>query len=204
METLTTKILPFEMNNIPFILDVVVPMWSPPIGDEEFRRFDVEYILRNNFFENTLHYELVEHNEQTGLDEFCAVAFFARKGDVCRAEEWFAVESKKYPEELKRASIMSREYIEEMDRKTFDMMNEDDIKLTLYVSRKRGCGSRLLNELCEQFKEKGYKKLYLWTDCECTWEWYTDHGYELVEQGVYKPFSSENEDYRTFVFRKEL
>ena len=112
--------------------------------------------------------------------------------------------AEKYPEELKRASIMSREYIEEMDRKTFDMMNEDDIKLTLYVSRKRGCGSRLLNDLCGQFKQKGYKKLYLWTDCECDWEWYTEHGYELVEQGVYKPFSSENEDYRTFVFRKEL
>ena len=80
-------------------------MWSPSIGDEEFRRFDVEYILRNNLFDNTLHYELVEHNEQTGLDEFCAVAFFARKGDVCRAEEWFAVESKKYPEELKKTPL---------------------------------------------------------------------------------------------------
>lgn len=201
---MTTKILPFEMKNIPFILDVVVPMWSPQIGDEDFRRFDVEYILRNNLFDNALHYELVEHNKQTGLNEFCAAAFFARKGDVCRAEEWFAVESKKYPEELRRACIMSREYIEEMDKKTFDMMNEDDIKLTLYVSRKRGSGSKLLNELSEQFKAKGYKKLYLWTDCECTWEWYTEHGYELVEQGVYKPFSSENEDYRTFVFRKEL
>lgn len=201
---MTSRILPFEMKNIPFILDVVVPMWSPPLEDEGFRRFYVENILRNNFFENTLHYELVEHNTETGLDEFCAAAFFARKGDVCRAEDWFAVESKKYPEELKSSCNMSREYIEEMDRKTFGMMDEDDIKLTLYVSRKRGCGSKLLNQLCEDFKAKGYKKLYLWTDCECTWDWYTEHGYELVEQGVYKPFSSEKEDYKMFVFRKEL
>ena len=197
-----TKILPFEMKNIPYILDVVVPLWSPPIGDECFKRFNVEYIIRNNLFENNLHYELVECNTETGLHEFCAAAFFARKGEVCKAEEWFEVESKKFPEELKRASLMSREYIELMDKKTFELMNEDDIKLTLYVSRKRGCGSKLLNEMCEQFKEKGYKNLYLWTDCDCNWEWYTEHGYELVEQGVYEPFSSEKEDYKTFVFRK--
>ena len=201
---MTTKILPFEQKNIPLILDVVTPMWCPPVGDESFKRFNVEYILRNNIFENTLHYELVEYNSENDSNDFCAAAFFARKGDICKVEEWFKVESEKYPAELKKASFMSRDYILGMDKKTFDMMNEDDIKLTLYVSRKRGCGSKLLNELCAHFKEEGYKNLYLWTDCECTWEWYTEHGYELVEQGVYEPFSDENEDYRTFVFRKEL
>ena len=65
---------------------------------------------------------------------------------------------------------MSRDYIEEMDKKTFDMMNDDDIKMTIYVSRKHGYGSKLLNELCEQLKDQGYKNLYLWTDCECDWE----------------------------------
>ena len=201
---MTTKIQPFDIKNIPLILDVVTPMWCPPVGDESFKRFNVEYILRNNIFENTLHYQLVEYNSKTNSEEFCAAAFFARKGDVCKVEEWFKVESEKYPAELKKASFMSRDYIRGMDKKTFDMMNEDDIKLTLYVSRKHGCGSKLLNELCEQLKDQGYKNLYLWTDCECDWEWYTRHGYELVNQDVYKPFSSDDEDYLTFIFKKEL
>ena len=179
-------------------------MWSPSLGDEIFKRFNVEYILRNNLFDNEFHYELLERNEQTGADEFCAMAFFARKGDVCKAQEWFEVESKKFPSDWLRASQMSRTYIELMDQKTFDMMNEDDIKLTLYVSRKKGSGAKLLNELCDRFKGQGYKNLYLWTDCECTWEWYTDHGYELVAQDVYEPFSSEDEEYMTYVFRKAL
>lgn len=193
------RIQPFEMKNIPHILDVVVPLWSPPTGDPDFKRFNVEYIIRNNYFENELHYQLVDERNQ-----YCASAFFARKGEICKAEDWFALESKKYSEELLISSEMSRAYIEMMDKKTFEMMNQNDIKLTLYISSKKGCGSKLLNELCRGFKKQGYKKLYLWTDCECNWEWYTNHGYELVSEDVYEPFSSDDEDYMTYVFRKEL
>ena len=141
------NIQPFEMKNIPLVLDVVAPMWCPPLGDETFKRFNVEYIMRNNLFDNDFHYELLEQNEQTGADEFCAMAFFARKGDVCKAQEWFDVVSKKFPSDWLVASQMSRTYIELMDQKTFDMMNKDDIKLTLYVSRKKGCGSKLLRNV---------------------------------------------------------
>ena len=75
------------MKNIPHILDVVVPLWSPPTGDPDFKRFNVEYIIRNNFFENELHYQLVDEKNQ-----YCASAYFARKGEICKAEDWFAIE----------------------------------------------------------------------------------------------------------------
>ena len=92
-----------------------------------------------------------------------------------------------------------------MDEKTRAFMQEDDIQLTLYISRKKGCGSKLLNELCNQLRAKGWKNLYLWTDCECDWEWYTDHDYELVSKDVYGPFSEEDgKDYLTFIFKKTL
>lgn len=197
-------IQPFAKKNLPHILDVVVPLWSPSDWSMEFRKFNVEYIIRNNLYDNNLHYQLVEQNEETGENQFCAMTFFARKGDVCKAQDWFESESKRFPAELLKSSEMSRAYIEMMDKKTFDLMNEDDIKLTLYVSCKKGCGSKLLNEICHQLKNQGYKNLYLWTDCECNWEWYTEHGYELLEEAVYQPFSSENEDFKTFIFRKPL
>ena len=191
------------MKNIPHILDVVVPLWSPSAGDAEFKRFNVEYIVRNNIFENDLRFELLDFtNGKEG--EFCSCAFFTRKGEVCKALEWYEKESKKFPADFCVASEMSRTYIEFMDEKTQAYMNKDDIQLTLYVSRKPGSGSRLLNELCARLKSNGYKNLYLWTDIECNWEWYTNHGYELVEQNSYEQFSSDDEDYKTFVFRKAL
>ena len=201
---MNSKILPFEMNNIPHILEVVVPLWSPPVGDADFKRFNVEYIVRNNIFENDLRFELLDFTDKEAEGEFCSCAFFTRKGEICKALEWYEVESKKFPKELSIASEMSRTYIEYMDKKTQDFMNEDDIQLTLYVSRKPGAGSRLLNELCSRLKTSGYKNLYLWTDIDCNWEWYIKNGYELVQQDSYEPFSEEHEDYKTFVFRKAL
>ena len=143
--------------------------------------------------------------EQYGTSLFTAMAFFARKSDICKAEDWFALESQKYAPELLRSSQMGKEYIELMDTKTRAFMTDDDIQLTLYISRKKGCGSKLLNELCDRLRNQGYKNLYLWTDCECNWQWYTDHGYELVSKDVYEPFSHEDgKDYLTYIFRKKL
>ena len=196
-------IQPFEMKNIPLILEVVLPMWSPPLEDINFRRFYVEQIIRSNYFENEYHYQLVERLSDTTQD-FCAMAFFARKDDICKVEDWFKIEEKKFPEKLLTSSKLGQTYIELMDQKTRAFMKDDDIQLTLYVSRKKGCGSRLLNELCNQLRSQGFKNLFLWTDCECDWQWYIKHGYELLSTDVYKPFSSKGEDYLSYIFKKKL
>ena len=195
------EIQPFEMKNIPLMLEVVVPMWSPPVEDMTFRRFYVEHIIRNNCFENEYRFQLLDRTNS----EFCAMAFFARKSDVCKTEDWYAKESKKFPPELLRSTLLGKSYIELMDEKTRAYMTDDDIQLTLYISRKKGCGSKLLNELCDRLRNQGYKNLYLWTDCECDWQWYTDHGYELVSKDVYEPFTEQDgEDYLTYIFKKKL
>ena len=199
MLTKNFTIQPFEIKNIPLIVDVVLPMWSSPKDDMDFRRFYVEHIIRNNYFENDYHYQLMEDESN-----FCAMAFFARKTDVCKADEWLVSASKQFSEKQLFYTKISQNYIELMDQKTRAFMNDDDIQLTLYVSRKKGCGSKLLNELCEKLKAQGWKNLYLWTDCECNWQWYTDHGYELLSTDVYKLFSTDDEDYLTYIFRKKL
>ena len=213
------EIQPFDMKNIPLMLEVVLPMWSPQKWDMAFRRFYVEHIIRSNYFENDYHYQLVEKAEEAGLHEslhhelrdsstpgeFCAMAFFARKNDICKAEDWFSLESQKFPQNLLHSTQLDKSYIELMDEKTRAFMKDDDIQLTLYISRKKGCGSKLLNELCDRLRNQGWKNLYLWTDCECDWEWYIDHGYELVAKDVYEPFTEEDgEDYLTYIFKKAL
>ena len=50
------EIQPFDMKNIPLMLEVVLPMWSPQKWDMAFRRFYVEHIIRSNYFENEYHY----------------------------------------------------------------------------------------------------------------------------------------------------
>ena len=206
MQNKTIK--PFDMKNLPLILDVVVPLWSPPVGSEEYKRLNVEFIVRNNIFDNGYSFELLDETEQTSLchdtDSFCAAAFFARKGDKNNASEWFMENADRFPPELKKAARCSEAYIKLMDEKTLELMNNDDIKLSLFVSRKPGYGSLILDTLTEKITSEGWKNIFLWTDIECNWQWYNKHGFELIEEEIYEPFSSEKEAYRTFIYKKRL
>ena len=192
---------PFNFENLPLVVDVVEPLWFPPVGDKEFKRFNVEYIVRNNICENDYCFQLV----QAGLqNELLSAAFFARKGDYSIVEEWFSRESQRFPEEWKKASGMSKAYLTMMDERTLAIMNDDDIKLSLFVSRKPGAGSQILELSFEKFRAEGWKNLYLWTDCDCNWQWYIKHGFSLVQEDIYEPFSSEHEDYKTWIFKRKL
>lgn len=193
------RLAPFSMQHLPLIVDVVVPLWSPPVGDAEFKRFNVEYIVRNNIAENDYRFELTDAD-----GTLLAAAFLARKGDESRVDEWFARESQRFPEELLAASGMSRTYLSLMDERTLSLMTGDDIKLSLFVSRKAGAGSLILDRICGRLRAEGWKKLYLWTDCDCNWQWYGKHGFTLVQEDRYGPFSSEHEDYKTYIFTKDL
>ncbi|MCR4580484.1 MAG: GNAT family N-acetyltransferase [Treponema sp.] len=218
-----TSLKPFNEKNLPLVIDVVEPLWSPPVGDAVFKRFNVEFIVRNNISENDYHFELVESigNCDKGLtstpvqadskiashtqdDNFLAAAFFTRKGDACKVEEWYEKECQRFPEELKATTNMSRTYLRQMDERTLSFMQEDDIKLSLFVSRWPGAGSLLLNQLCQKLKDEGWKNLFLWTDIDCNREWYEKHGFTLVEEGSYEPFSDEHGDYKTYIFMKKL
>ena len=195
-----TRLEPFETKNLPLVVDVVVPLWSPPIGDAEFKRFNVEYIVRMNIFDNDQNYQLVDASNGTLL----SAAFMAKKGEKSKAEEWFAEASKKYSDNLKIASKMSHDYISLLDKKTFSLMNDGDIRLSLFVSRKPGCGALIFDRLYEKFRGEGYKNIYLYTDCDCNWQWYVKRGFTLVQEDVYEPFSDEHEDYKTYIFKKEI
>jgi len=191
----------FNFENFPLIVDVVEHMWCPPVGNDEFKRFDVEYIVRNNLSENNYNFQLVD---ESAHNEILAAAFFARKGDYSIVEEWFSRESLRFPEEWRRACGMSKTYITLMDERTLALMNDEDIKLSFFASRKPGAGSVILDKALEKLRAEGWKNLYLWTDCDCNWEWYIIHGFTLIQEDTYEPFSSKDNDYKTYIFKRQL
>ena len=189
----------FDMKNIPYMLDILTPMWCAPYGDDEYRRFSVENIVRNNIFENDYRFQLVDKNDGT----FLSSAFFARKGDINKAQQWLT-DAFHYHKEAMIPLDVSRTYIELMDERTQKLMSDNDIQMTLFVSRKPGAGSMLLDSLCRTLHEEGWKNLFLWTDCDCNWQWYIRHGFTLVDKDVYEQFSDDDHDYETYIFKKSL
>lgn len=196
-----TRLESFNLNNLPLFVDVVEHLWCPSIGNDEFKRFDVEYIVRNNLSENDYNFQLIEDEPQ---NEILAAAFFARKGDFSNVEEWYARESLKFSEEWRLACGMSKTYLTMMDERTLSLMSDDDIKLSFFASRKPGAGSVILKKTLEKLRTEGWKNLYLWTDCDCNWQWYFKHGFTLVQEDIYEPFSDEDQDYKTWIFKRKI
>ena len=193
----------FDMKNLPQVVDVVLPLWAPPSDDEAFARLDVEFIVRNNIYQPRLSFQLAD-KKRSPDNELLSAAFFTLKDDTNSARAWLSQNSRACTDSQKASLKMVKAYLEYMDKKALSFMESDDIKLSLYVSRKRGCGAALLEKILPRLAAKGYKNLYLWTDSDCNWKWYVNHGYLLVSQEVYAPFSSPGRDYTTFVFKKPL
>ncbi len=193
----------FDMKNLPQVVDVVLPLWAPPSDDEDFVRLDVEFIVRNNIYQPRLSFQLAD-KKRSPDNELLSAAFFTLKDDTNTARAWLEENSRACSDSQKASLEMVKTYLEYMDKKALSFMKSDDIKLSLYVSRKRGMGAALLEKLLPRLAAKGYKNLYLWTDSDCNWKWYVNHGYLLVSQEVYAPFSEPGRDYTTFVFKKPL
>lgn len=193
----------FDMKNLPQVVQVVLPLWAPPSDDEAFARLDVEFIVRNNIYQHRLSFQLAD-KKRSPDNELLSAAFFTLKDDANTARAWLEENSRACSDSQKASLEMVKAYLEYMDKKELSFMNADDIKLSLYVSRKRGMGAALLEKLLPRLAAKGYKNLYLWTDSDCNWKWYVNHGYLLVSQEVYAPFSGPGRDYNTFVFKKPL
>ena len=191
----------FDFNNpkhLNPIIDRVVELWSPPTDDMNFRRLYVEAIIRQNGADNDMQFQLSENGE------LCSIAFASEKNQHTPWQEWWQEKHDSLPEEFQEMFSVNRSYLSMMDEKTYGYMTDNDVKLSLFVSIKSGWGKPILEEAMNFYRSKGFKTMYLWTDCECNVEWYASRGYELVEEGTFEPFSTPEEPYKTYIFKKSL
>lgn len=187
----------FDSKNIPQIVERVFDLWSPDYDDDNFRRTYVEMVVRHNIAANDMQFQIAENGKLR------AITFAEKKDEENSIENWYQEQYKKLSADQQIYFKNGREYLHLMDKKTFAYMNEDDVKLSLFVSLQPGYGKEILSQTMDFFRSRGYKNMFLWTDCECNVDWYFQHGYELVEENIYEPFSHD-EDYKTYVFKKEL
>lgn len=189
---------PFNYSHMPSLIDRLVRLWSGDTPDENFNRIYVEAIIRQNMCDESLQFE----HSQNG--ELHAITFCAKKNQHHTADSWWTQKFNSLTEEQQKAFKMSRDYLSYMDNKTYSHMTDNDIKLCLYVSTKPGSGKVILDQAMARFKNEGYKNMYLWTDCDCNYNWYFNNGFELVEEEVYSPFTHNNREYKTFIFKIAL
>ena len=68
-------------------------------------------------------------------------------------------------------------YLSYNGQKVRALANPEDLLLCLFLSMKSGVGSKLLHNVEAIAQKKGVKKLYLWADATCDYEYYRKRGY---------------------------
>ena len=195
------KITSFDEKNFPQIVDFVKPMWSSSTWEDSFRRFYSEIILQNSYLKNGLTFQITEDKNPQKLN---AAIFFEKQTDKNNVNQWILENSWDFTPTQKETIELGKEYLFYMDSKVHSFMQKDDIKLSLFVGLEKGFGSVIFAELWNHLKNKGYKNMYLWTDCECNWQWYLKKGFTLVEEATYEKFSTPNNQYKTYIFKKRM
>ena len=134
---------PFKIENICKIVETVKPIWTFCEWEESFRNFYAERIIRDNLFNNNMNFQLLSENEK----ELLAIIFFQKKTDTNDVNEWILKNWEKFDEEQKNSVNICSDFLKTMESKVHALMNDDDIKLSLFVSLKKGEGSVLFKIL---------------------------------------------------------
>lgn len=196
---MTNEILkPFDDKNIPLLVKAVTPSWSMVNWEENFRDLDIEFIIRNGIFHNEFALQL--QNDK----ELLAVAFVEKQNETNDALNWLQNNKKELTENEEKGLNLVVQYLQEMDSRVHDFMTKDDVKLSLFISLKSGYGEKIFQKLKELLKKENYKSLYLWTDSDCNYNWYPKHGFSLVEERPYSLFSTDETDFKTYIFKLDL
>ena len=196
----------FEEKYMKPLVDRLLPLWGVEGEGEEFNRLYVEMIVRTNMHENQLQFENTEGRVLK------AIAFSAEKKDFFEGEaglfsgeaDWFSQTLEKLSAREREIFTNGRKYLLQMEEKTFSLMTEGDIKLCLFVSLENGWGQKILDETFALYGKLGFKRVFLWTDCECNVDWYFKKGFTLVSQEEYSLFSRPEKKYMTYIFKKDL
>ena len=190
----------FNQNNFSKLVNATKPLWSYPEWEDSFRNFYTEIIIRNSYFDNDIAYQMISQKEK----ELLSVIFFQKKSDKNHIHKWILENSQTFTLQQKECIKKCVEYLDFMEKKVHAIMNEDDIKLSLFVTMKKGYGAKIFEKYWYQLMESGFKNMYLWTDCECNWKWYQQKGFTLVEEATYSQFNDEKHEFKTYIFKKQI
>ncbi|MCR4765153.1 MAG: hypothetical protein K5856_03145 [Bacteroidaceae bacterium] len=166
----------------------------------EFTKVFCEYLVRCNYYTPEFSLKIVD---EEGLQ---AIAFACMPGEENDSEIWLQEQLGKLSPEIKKYILRSSAYIKRTDAELLKMMGPQPhaAKFSLFFSRKAGYGTLVLEHLVEKLLQQDVKWLYLWTDSWCNWQYYPRHGFEQIGQGLLPEFSSGDEKYYYFLFRKQI
>jgi predicted N-acetyltransferase YhbS len=193
------QILPLNINQIDEAIAMVRPLWRVEGASDAFNDAYVGYIVRHNCYDNEFALQATEEN-----GHLLGIITAARKGEHNKAKTWLEERIGALTEAEQADLRTLQHYLEEGDRRTLSLMGDEDVKLSFFASARSGCGRMLLEEDMRRFRKHHFQNMYLWTDITCSHNYYPRHGFQLVDTYKAEEFSTDEADYLTYIYRKNI
>lgn len=193
-------IQPLDMADIDIVAEMLAKMWEKDIarGIEHIIEFSREVVL-NMFFDPQLALKACDDD-----GTLQAVALARMKNEVNISEQWVKdFLATKNDEERKRV-IDATAYLLRTERDLLNLMSEDSAKFSFLLSYKHGYANALQEALKRLLIDRGARWTYHITDSTCSWQYFDNHGYERIHEELVKPFSTGNQPYYCYIYRKSI
>ena len=166
----------------------------------EFTKVFCEYLVRSNYYTPPFSLKIVDDE---GLQ---AIAFACIPNEKNDSEAWLQEQLGRLSPVTKKYILRSSAYTKRMDAELLKMMEPQPhaAKLSFFFSEKAGYGALVLEHLVEKLRQQSVEWLYLWTDSWSNWQYYPRHGFEQIGKGLLPEFSSDDEKYYYYLFRKQI
>ncbi len=159
--------------------------------------------LQKLIYEFTLRYYYLNKNYSFALQDenLCGLIFASLKTDENSVIEEYKNKIATLNDNDKKVTQNLFDYVENAGKEVKKAMNDDDLMMGLFISRKKGGGKILLSKLIETAINNRIKNIYLWTDTTCDYDYYQRHKFILLKEFEYMV------NYRkinTLIFKKEI
>ncbi len=118
-------------------------------------------------------------------DEFKGFLLASKKDDNNNSFAYLETQVQKLTDSgEKKIALDLFDFLESCGQDVKECMNHDDIMLGLFVSLQKGIGKKLLAKLGEKCIEQNIKKIYLWSDTTCDYDYYEKNGFKQIKKSA--------------------
>lgn len=198
------RIEQFTENDIREAAELAYPVWGMGHADngrgKDFGVLMCEYIVRYGWYGAPFAFKVV--NEE-GKMLACILAGDHTKDNGYN--NWLDRLMPTFNERQTDEAVALRHYFDSTATKVYQYMTADkDLYLSFFISSVPGCGKLLLAEMMRMAASKGYQTMYLWTDSSCDHDYYAHHHFEKVAEFKCDEWKTDNNDYLTYIYKREI
>lgn len=199
-EVITITIARFTSNDITEAVPLTLLTWGEEmaLANEQLKKVLYEAMVRYYFRSEEFSYKLVDENG--------AMQGFLLAAPICardNSQQWLQEQLQIFSSEEQDLVYNYLRYLSYNGQQVRQVAQDKDLLLCLFLSRKPGVGSKLLENVECVAREHNIQRTHLWADATCDYSYYRRRGYKETRHFVNKVLPELGQQ-ATWIYSKEV